>query len=325
MPSEKARPQYTADINVGPLYTPSFNDRLSYGSFATASHGQGDTHPYGTSASASYHGATSNPYAQDPLENPILGSNRYTPVRKDNWYGPSGSAPKLSPLESQVADALADLGYFFPRFVVDVVPNARRKTAELAITIFNEGPRAVIGEIDTSGNKINSREEIVNYLKVHPGDPYNRKTLFEMKQRLLDSGRFFDVDIKPLATSYSPRLMWIDVKELNKAPPLSKPLLPEEEMLLKFGKWLGDIDRWQGDMVLRNRRLAGNIDDHCVAPPRHSGDRQPEVAEAARAPARLRMYRNPRRNRRFLRRAAARSMLGTCNPSSNWLLILDWA
>ena len=113
LPSEKARPQYTADINVGPLYTPSFNDRLSYGSFATASHGQGDTHPYGTSASASYHGATSNPYAQDPLENPILGSNRYTPVRKDNWYGPSGSAPKLSPLESQVADALADLGDFF--------------------------------------------------------------------------------------------------------------------------------------------------------------------------------------------------------------------
>lgn len=137
------------------------------------------------------------------------------------------------------------------------MPDPQRKTAQLVVNILDEGPRARIGDIYVSGNKISSREEIVNYLKLRPGDCYDRPALCEVKQRLLDSGRFFDASIKPLGTSDSPRILSIEVKELENAPPLGKPLLPEEEILLKFGKWFGDIDRWQGDMLIETQGSLG--------------------------------------------------------------------
>ena len=166
--------------------------------------------------------------------------------------------PKRNHLESEVADALSEQGYFFANFKVDAAVNVK-KTADLVVAIIDEGPRAKIAEIETGGNKINSREEIVSYLKFRPGDPYDRKDLFEMKRQLLDSGRFVEVDIKPLAPGHGPQRLRIEVKELEIAPPLGKPLLPEEAILLKFGKWLGDIDRWQGDMVIRTDGSLGTL------------------------------------------------------------------
>ena len=166
------------------------------------------------------------------------------------------NTPKRNHLESEVADAMADLGYFFPRFKVHVAANVERKTAQLVVNILDEGQRAQIGEIDIRGNTINSRDDIVNYLKLRPGDPFDRKNLYAMKQRLLDSGRFVEVNVKPPVQdlgypSKNDQPLQIEVQELENAPPLGTPLRPEEEVLLKFGKWFGDIDRWQGDLVVQ--------------------------------------------------------------------------
>ena len=74
-------------------------------------------------------------------------------------------------MHRDVADALADLGYFFAKFNLDVEADAKTKTARLAIDILDEGPRAVLGDIEVTGNKVNSRDDIVKYLGLQPGEP----------------------------------------------------------------------------------------------------------------------------------------------------------
>jgi len=46
-----------------------------------------------------------------------------------------------------------------------------------------------------------------------------------------------------LEERYDPERLQIEVRELEKAPPLTKSVLREEEILLKCGTWFGDIDR----------------------------------------------------------------------------------
>jgi hypothetical protein len=66
-------------------------------------------------------------------------------------------------LERDVANALDDQGYFLSRFAVDVVPNAKQKTAVLCVSIQKEGPHAAIGRVEISGNVKNSSEHMTAF------------------------------------------------------------------------------------------------------------------------------------------------------------------
>ena len=102
-------------------------------------------------------------------------------------------------LHRDVADALADLGYFFAKFNIDVEADTKTKAAYLAIDILDEGPRAVLGDIKVTGNKVNSRDDIVKYLGLQPGEPWNRSKSLHVGYRLWRSARFAKAEVNPVA------------------------------------------------------------------------------------------------------------------------------
>ena len=144
------------------------------------------------------------------------------PLDGERYEAPFGKTP----LHRNVADALADLGHCFARFNIDVEPDAKTKTACLTIDILDEGPRAVLGKVEVTGNKVNSRDDIVKYLGLRPGEPWNRTKSLDVGYRLWRSARFAKAEVNPVAPAAGQKgvTLRIAVVESERAPPLRKPL-----------------------------------------------------------------------------------------------------
>lgn len=157
-----------------------------------------------------------------------------------------------SDLDRDVADAFADLGYLFARFSVEVVPDRATGKADLVIDVADEGPRTLIGSANVIGNSINSREELLQYVAFEPGTPATQAELVRLQSKLWHSGRFIKSKVTMIrpATADDPAALQIEVLELDRATPLSKPLSREEEICLKCCEQFADPDCWDGDIVI---------------------------------------------------------------------------
>ena len=140
--------------------------------------------PAGSSATA---GTSANPPAPANTPRPV-DDNPFGDFKHNLSALPGGEvfdAPEdKSALHHDIADALADLGYFFAKFTINIETDAKSKTASMLIDIIDEGPRAVLGDIEVKGNKINSRDDIVKYLGLRPGEPWNRSKSLGVSHRL---------------------------------------------------------------------------------------------------------------------------------------------
>ncbi len=143
-------------------------------------------------------------------------------------------------------------GLFYPEF--DVAINGDEKTgiATLVVTVHDEGPRAVVGKIIVTGTKRDSVDEVLQYLDLHPGVPFDNGLCHRLERRLLESGRYLaaDVEVEYLFPSENGEIegqpLAIRLHEYKDAPPLGKEFTPAEHALLKLRDWL---DRWaQGDV-----------------------------------------------------------------------------
>ena len=177
----------------------------------------------------------------------------------DAVWSPGKPAPFLteaeadSDLHRDVADALADLGYFFTRFSVDVAVDAATKKARLAIDIAEEGTLSVLGGVNVAGNEKNSREAILKCVAFRSGVPATRDEQVRLQERLWRSGRFIKSEVMLMrpATAHDNAGAWINVVELHGASPLDQPLTRAEDLLLKCRDWLARMERWDGDLVVR--------------------------------------------------------------------------
>ena len=117
----------------------------------------------------------------------------------------------------------------FPTSMSTLRPMRRRARADLCIKIVDEGPTAEIGTIEVGGHERNSREEVLDYLKIKPGDQLTRQRFVELQQRLWASARFIRSDVKPIlpANRADKLALRIDLVEYAKAPKLSEPLCPK--------------------------------------------------------------------------------------------------
>ena len=172
------------------------------------------------------------------------------------------------PRFDQVAHAMADLGYHRPRIDVrlDVVRETR--LAHLVVEIIDEGPPAVVGKIETAGNKKNTREEILEYLNLTPGAKFDGNTCSRATRRLWKSGRFVESWVAIDESSVAVEAVGVRIKlvEYPKAPRLSKPLSAAEQSLLKLAEWLGDVDRWPGDLVVAAEAADGRPLEVVISP-----------------------------------------------------------
>lgn len=189
---------------------------------------------------------------------------------------PAASDPATYQLLQQCTRrALSDQG-FFPAFRISLLPQSDGKTASLLIEIMNEGRKAVLGKITITGNKKNTREEILNYLVLCPELPFQPNWQAEIEHRLWRSGRFIKatVTIGELAsagvdypsTGDNRVPMQIDVVESPWAPRLLEPLSAEQKALLKFRDRLVNPNHWPDDLVLTAQNKSSRL--HIVFSPK---------------------------------------------------------
>lgn len=179
--------------------------------------------------------------------------------RKEPLWKPGKPAPFDRPtrnkMRRRLERAFADQGRFSAKFDLDVVAQSDQNSADLVVTITEEGPQAVVGRIDIRGNKSNSRQQVLGYLELEPGRPLTDHTCSRLRDRLWRSGRFLSCRVKPIEPADGGREVALDIEltEYAKAPPLRQELSPAEKVALRLRDWLADPDRWQADLVIRGR------------------------------------------------------------------------
>ena len=147
--------------------------------------------------------------------------------------------------------ALKDLGYFFARTQVKIVPDRTNGTADLVITVLDEGSSGVIDQINITGLKRNQRAAVLKYLALKPGLPVNRQLLLRTENLLWRSARFLDFKVTPEVVPDRKRInLKIALTESEPMPPLQQDLSREAKALLRFRDWLSDQQAPDRDIVV---------------------------------------------------------------------------
>ncbi|MBN1909475.1 MAG: hypothetical protein JW818_07040 [Pirellulales bacterium] len=159
-------------------------------------------------------------------------------------------AATLDRLRRRTARGLADQGYFSPSF--DVSTDVDQGKATLVIHLNDEGPKAVLGEVTIQGNERNTRDEILNRLKLKPGMELTADWRAALQYRLWRSGRFVkgEVELLPPKKGNNRIGLKLTLVENPWSPRLSEPLSREQKILLKCRDQLAQPDRWPGDLVV---------------------------------------------------------------------------
>jgi len=159
-------------------------------------------------------------------------------------------------LERITATAMAQHGFFFPRLEVSLQRNEEKSIANLLIKVTDSGPAAVIDEIALSGNRKNSKAEILGFLGLKTGMPITRSTLDEAGRKLWNSGRFrlykLEPELIPAENPASRQLRLVmRVDEFDSLPKLNEELTPNQKAMLLLSQWMSGFATRGEDLVIR--------------------------------------------------------------------------
>ncbi|MGA2554786.1 MAG: hypothetical protein ABSG04_00735 [Verrucomicrobiota bacterium] len=207
---------------------------------------------------------TQVPPSLDPNHQSI--SERLEAIRSDTQNTPSstsnspvwvpGKPAPFDPLSLNVItngldQALQDLGYFFARTRVKVVPDTNDQTAYLLIDVQEEGPSGLIDQIVLTGLKNNQRDAVLKYLALKPGLPLNRPLVIRTEDLLWRSARFQDFKVTPEIVPDGRQVnLKIALTEFETVPPLQQGLSREARALLRLCDWLSETQFPSQDIVL---------------------------------------------------------------------------
>ena len=186
--------------------------------------------------------------------------------------------------DDAVTSAFKDLGHFYPRFTVkqvrrpaetlspvlkDLAYSTNREVAawfaadraraegrllDLVIEVADEGPACTIGQFEILGAQTNSTEDVLRFLEAKPGQRLTQTWVDEAERKLEDSGRFLQASIEENQPEPDGRVtLTLRLAELPEAPPLSQPLAPETQALLRLRQWFLGWQTRGDDLVLRLR------------------------------------------------------------------------
>jgi len=113
------------------------------------------------------------------------------------------SGEDLDACRDQALKALLNQGLFWA--TIDIEPEFHADhTALLVVHILNEGPKASLSDIQTSGLAINTRQEVLAYAGLKLGMPIDLHLLRSVREKFWDSGRFFQHDIRATWSKSAP-------------------------------------------------------------------------------------------------------------------------
>ena len=156
--------------------------------------------------------------------------------------------------DAGLEEVFADLGFPQARASVEVT-EADENTLDLVVRI-EEGPVQTAASIEIEGLKRNTRDDVLDYLGIQPGDPVNRAVRIDLTRRLWLSARFAAVDVVlDNSASDSGPILRITVDEYEKTPLLKDKLSEAEEVMMRLYRWLAALP--QSDVVLKVRADKG--------------------------------------------------------------------
>ena len=122
--------------------------------------------------------------------------------------------------------AFRDLGYFFTKTNLKVIPKNNNGTADLLVEILDEGSQGIIDEIDITGNRKNTREEVLKYLGLASGMAFSRDLITKTNLKLWRSARFLDYQVKSefVDAGQAKLKLNIELTEYELAPPMNYSL-----------------------------------------------------------------------------------------------------
>lgn len=153
---------------------------------------------------------------------------------------------------SEIELRFHELGFFDVQFTTDVRAE-QDGSATLVVSITDEGPCAILGEVEILGAQRHSVQEILEYLDLPAGCVLNAERKLQIERRLYESGRFLKSDIELVTPPFgdAPATLRVRVVELPDAPRLSDPLSPVQEVLLRLAQRLNTFETTSDDLLLR--------------------------------------------------------------------------
>jgi outer membrane protein assembly factor BamA len=145
----------------------------------------------------------------------------------------------LASYSAAASNTFAALGRFAATFKVEIQPQPASSDAALAVIVADEGPAAVLRDIEVVGNKQNRRDAVIGFLGLSKGMEVTQDLIDEKARALTQIARFADSSITPTTLGPDGRVsLHIEVVENGRLPPLEQTLSREERTLLRLREWL---------------------------------------------------------------------------------------
>jgi hypothetical protein len=136
---------------------------------------------------------------------------------------------------------------------VTITRQKEQSVADMHVSLIKYDPAHTVSEIIIDGSKKNSREEILDYLQIKQGMDCDDGLEARLDNKLLKSARFLShkIWLEDVAEKSVRRKLHIQLRDYDKAPPLTQKLSREEAGIVHFLEHLQNRDQWDKDLVLQ--------------------------------------------------------------------------
>lgn len=164
-----------------------------------------------------------------------------------------------------VQNWLSDRGYGFAKTDITIARSAASSTIELHVVV-DKGAKTQISEIQLEGLDRHTSEEVLKYLDLPTVLEDSEMTRRMIRNRLLASGRFFNVEVWPEAPFLPEQAVPLHVRvhEYLGVPTLSEALNEEQQAIVNLGNWLSQWHQSDEDFVA-SLKLYGIVRDNAPA------------------------------------------------------------
>jgi len=157
----------------------------------------------------------------------------------------------LTNYSAAASNTFAALGRFAATFKVEIQPEPASTNAALAVIVDNEGPAAVLRDIEVVGNQKNRSDAVIGFLGLIKRRPVNLDLIEEKARALTQAARFADSSITPTVLGPDGQVsLRVAVVENDRLPPLKQPLSRAEKTLLRLREWLLAWESRPDDLVV---------------------------------------------------------------------------
>ncbi len=166
---------------------------------------------------------------------------------------PLGTEKKL---QSAVETALKSMGFATTDFTVTIELNETQLQADLVIDLRSEGSQDRMDRIVIDGCRQHRPEQIIEFLGLQSGQPYDRQQMQLIAERLWNCARFHKYQLRLDRDAGGGCTLRITLNETPGVPILSEPLSEVAEAMLKTRAWLSECDNRGEDLVFRIQKGA---------------------------------------------------------------------